>query len=115
MVFFYTGIVLAAVGLVFTLFPSKKVNLIYGYRSYYAEKNDENWHYAQKISGRMFLLMGLLMTGIGYWLKATGHTNFFLIEMLLLVFPIIPIFYVTEKKVRAFDKARGEDDEYFND
>ena len=36
-------------------------------------------------------LMGLLMALIGYYLKTSGHTNYFLIEMLLLVFSIMPI------------------------
>lgn len=40
---------------------------------------------------KLVFLMGLLMALIGYYLKTSGHTNYFLIEMLLLVFPIMPI------------------------
>ena len=40
---------------------------------------------------KLVFLMGLLMALIGYYLKTSGHTNYFLIEMLLLVFSIMPI------------------------
>jgi hypothetical protein len=36
--------------------------------------------------------------------------------MLLLVFPIMPIFIMTEKKLQRYDlKTGGNDNEYFND
>ncbi len=104
MIFLFVGCFLAVIGISFSLFPSKKTNLLYGYRSVLAEKSEEHWIYAQKISGRMFLLTGLLMGLIGVVLKYFGWTNFFLIEMFLLVFPIMPIFLITEKKLREFDK-----------
>ncbi|HAP8834933.1 TPA: SdpI family protein, partial [Enterococcus faecium] len=74
------------------------------------------WRLAQKTSGNWFFLMGLLMALIGYYLKTSGHTNYFLIEMLLLVFPIMPIFIMTEKKLQKYDlETGGNDNEYFND
>lgn len=108
MIFLYIGILLLIIGLLFRLFPAKRINRLYGYHSFYAEKSSAHWQYAQKISGTMFLLMGCLMTGIGWFLKATDHTNFFLLEMLLLVFPIIPIFTVTESKLKQFDQQSEE-------
>ncbi|BDP81046.1 hypothetical protein EfmAA290_17220 [Enterococcus faecium] len=58
----------------------------------------------------------ILMALIGYYLKTSGHTNYFLIEMLLLVFPIMPIFIMTEKKLQKYDlETGGNDNEYFND
>ncbi len=40
------------------------------------------------------------MALIGYLLKLTGQTNYFIIEMLVLVFPIMPIFILTEKNYK---------------
>ncbi len=80
------------------------------------QKTDAHWRLAQKTSGNWFFLMGLLMALIGYYLKTSGHTNYFLIEMLLLVFPIMPIFIMTEKKLQKYDlETGGNDNEYFND
>ena len=46
------------IGFVFLILPSKKINFIYGYRSYLAKQNERNWQYAQKICTRYFLLFG---------------------------------------------------------
>lgn len=55
-----------------------------------AAKTDAHWRLAQKTSGNWFL-MGLLMALIIYYLKTSQTYELFLIEMLLLVFPIMPI------------------------
>ena len=47
------------------------------------------------------------MALIGYLLKLTGQTNYFIIEMLVLVFPIMPIFILTEKKLQERDDIIG--------
>lgn len=116
MIFFVVGIILVIIGAAFTLFPSKKINALYGYRSVKAEETTELWQYAQRVSGRYFLLFGALMAAIGWVLRVTGNTNFFLIEMMLLVFPIMPIFLLTEQQLRKYEQTYGsDDDEHFDD
>lgn len=108
MIFYYVGLFILAVGVVFRLFPSKHVNRIYGYRSPQAEKSLDLWRYAQKVSGNMAILMGSLMFLFGSFLKWNGWTNFFLIELMVLVFPIIPIFVVTEEKLKKYEDKSSE-------
>lgn len=116
MVFLTIGIVLSIIGSLFIIVPSKGNFPFYGYHSPRAAHSDEHWRLAQKTSGKYFLLFGLLMTFIGYLLKLTGHTNYFMIELLILVFPIMPIFILTEKKLQNLDdKVGGSNNEYFND
>ncbi|KAF1299998.1 MULTISPECIES: SdpI family protein [Enterococcus] len=116
MIFLVIGIFLLVIGGLFRIFPAKYDSLLYGYRSYYARMNQTNWQFAQKISGRHFLLFGGLMTAIGLLLKMTGYTNFFIIEMLLIPIPIVLAFGLTEDKLREFDKNnRGEENEYLDD
>ncbi|MBO0460856.1 MULTISPECIES: SdpI family protein [Enterococcus] len=116
MIFLTVGAFLTLIGLLFLILPSKGNLPLYGYHSERAAKSDAHWQIAQRTSGKYFFLFGLLMTLIGYWLKATGHTNFFIIEMLVLVFPIMPIFILTEKKLQTYDLENGGDEhEHFND
>lgn len=84
------------------------MNRLYGYRSFLAEKNDDMWCYAQKISGNMSLLMGSIGIGIGLVLKMMHWINYFMIELLLIAFLIIPIFIVTEKKLEQFEQHQEE-------
>lgn len=116
MIFLFIGSIVFLIGLVFLLLPSKKPNLIYGYRSYQAEKSLESWRYAQKISARYFLLFGGGTALIGGGLKISGHTNFFILEMLLIVLPVILPFALTEEKLKVFNQQIGvAEDEYFDD
>ncbi|OJG78123.1 hypothetical protein RV14_GL001224 [Enterococcus ratti] len=103
-------------GSLFILVPSKGNLPFYGYHSPRAAHSKRHWRLAQKTSGKYFLIFGLLMTLIGYLLKQTGLTNYFIIEMLMLIFPIMPIFILTEKKLQHLDdEMGGNKDEYFND
>lgn len=116
MIFLYLGSILLVIGGAFFIFPAKSDNLVYGYRTPLSKESEENWNYAQKISSRFLLLFGVVMTIIGFLLKSTGNTNFFIIEMLAVPWFIAPMFGLIETKLKQFDKERrGENDEYFND
>ncbi|MFV0557999.1 MAG: SdpI family protein [Enterococcus sp.] len=116
MVFLYVGCILLFFGVLFKIFPSRKVNPYYGYRSYVAKKNQKNWQYAQKISANFCLLLGGLTAGIGYTLKMTEHLNFFIIEMLLIPIPVILVFALTEEMLKRYEQTnRGESNERIND
>lgn len=116
MIFLVIGSIFFLIGLTFFLFPSKKMNLIYGYRSYLAKQNERNWRQAQKLSARFLLLFGGIMALIGFVLKWQEWTNFFLIEMIAIPWFIVPIFGLIEENLQRFDKEhRGEENEYIND
>jgi uncharacterized membrane protein len=116
MIFLVIGAIFFLIGVVFLILPSKKINFIYGYRSYLAKQNERNWRYAQKISRRYFLLFGGVMTLIGVLLKWQGWTNYFLLEMIVIPWFIVPIFGLIEENLKKFDdKHRSETNEYLND
>ncbi|MET1140768.1 SdpI family protein [Enterococcus hirae] len=116
MIFLVVGVFLTILGCLFLFIPSKGNLPFYGYHSPRATKSDVHWRLAQKTSGKYFFIFGLLMALIGYLLKLTGQTNYFIIEMLVLVFPIMPIFILTEKKLQELDDSiGGNKNEYFND
>ena len=107
MIFLVVGVFLTILGCLFLFIPSKGNLTFYGYHSPRATKSDVHWRLAQKTSGKYFFIFGLLMALIGYLLKLTGQTNYFIIEMLVLVFPIMPIFILTEKKLQELDDSIG--------
>jgi uncharacterized membrane protein len=116
MIFLVIGIFFCLIGALHRLLPSKGNLPFYGYHSPLAGKSDAHWFLAQKTSGTYFLLAGLFMTIIGYLLTSSGNTNYFLVEILLLIFPILPVFLLTEKKLQKYDREHGGDtNEYTND
>lgn len=116
MVFYVVGLIFVAIGLINKLFPAKKHQRLHGYHSPAAETSQESFQVAQKLFSNYSLLFGLLMTGIGWGLKSTGNTNYFIVEMLVLVFPIMPIFILTEKKLAKYqEEMRRENNEHSDD
>ena len=47
------------VGVVFWMYPPKKINHVYGYRTVRSCKNQRNWDFAQRHGARMMLLTGI--------------------------------------------------------
>ena len=53
------GLVCVAASLITTLWPPKKPNWIYGYRTKRSMKDQTHWEFAQRYSSKMMLLFGL--------------------------------------------------------
>jgi len=59
-----TGIIVI-VAIIFMLFPPKKINSLYGYRTPHSMKNQQTWEEANKYSAKLLLLTGLISTLLG--------------------------------------------------
>lgn len=99
---FVTGALFVIVALITLLFPPKKINYLYGYRTIASMKNQQTWDFAQRYSG-------LKMIQIGFILIAFSLLNIFmqLNEGLQLAFGFTSIilvlayfFLTTEKAIR---------------
>jgi uncharacterized membrane protein len=87
------GIIFMIAGWVMYLFPPKKINALYGYRTSNSMKSIERWHFAQRYSAlkmmqsSVFLLLssflGLLITIKGQFLLVPG-----------ILFPLLAVFYI---------------------
>ncbi|EQB87667.1 putative membrane protein [Clostridium punense] len=63
------GLIILLVGAVFKLFPPKKINHIYGHRTYLAMKNQDTWEVAQGISATTLIIVGIIYIIIGLMAK----------------------------------------------
>lgn len=60
------GAIFAVVGgLIFKVFPPKKINHVYGYRSRFAMKAQSIWDEGQKYCANGFLLTGIILSVLG--------------------------------------------------
>lgn len=121
MIYYSVGWIMTIIGILYVVLPSKKRHFKYGYRTSRARLSDATYRYAQKYAAKVFLIIGLITLAIGYILKLSGLTNFFIIELVTIFIPIMIAFYQIEKKLQIFndqldDNEKGEDDdETFND
>lgn len=71
------GLFVLIIGIVFKLLPPKKINHIYGHRTYLAMKNQDTWEVAQRISATTLIVVGIIYVLIGLMSKYvfTGITE----------------------------------------
>ncbi|TBX71214.1 SdpI family protein [Flavobacterium silvisoli] len=56
---FLIGVVLTITAILTKLFPPKKINYLYGYRTAASMKNQQTWDFAQKYSTKIMVSLGL--------------------------------------------------------
>jgi len=58
--YYISTLILTVIGLVFWMYPPKKINEFYGYRTTRSRKSQEAWDFAQKYSAKMMTVLGLV-------------------------------------------------------
>lgn len=87
------GIIFMIAAIMMYVFPPKKINFLYGYRTSSSMKSEERWHFAQRYStlkmahGSVFLL---LSSFLGLLVKIEGK----LLMVPGIVFPLLVVFYI---------------------
>ena len=70
----FLGLITAVAAGIFMLFPPRKPNAFYGYRSRRSRKTEETWRFAQKYSARSLAAAGLICLLFGF---AQEHLQIF--------------------------------------
>ncbi|OIK19667.1 SdpI family protein [Bacillus amyloliquefaciens] len=60
------GLLMAAAGILVTLFPPKSINSLYGYRTKRSMADESKWREGNRFSALLMILFGLLMAGSGF-------------------------------------------------
>lgn len=96
------GIFLLA-GMIMYLFPPKKINSLYGYRTSSSMASDERWQFAQKFSAIRMIIGGVfcvVLSAAGLLFPILYEAQFPVgISIILLV--VFYVLYATEKALKA--------------
>ena len=57
--YYISTLILTVVGVVFWIYPPKKINGLYGYRTTRSRKSQETWDFAQRYSAKLMTIFGL--------------------------------------------------------
>jgi len=92
---FMIGPLLLLLSIVFKLFPPKKINYLYGYRTKRSMKNQETWDEANKHSINLMIPIGIITTllqGIFYFTLgpkyAVAIATAIMVVLLLITIPL---------------------------
>lgn len=115
---------MTVIGLIYLIFPSKRRENKYGYRTQRARYTDSSFIYAQKVAGKTLFSIGIITLLVGFLIKKSGMTQFFILEILLIGVPIIGVFYQIERRLELFNdeydreigkNEKGDTHEVIND
>jgi len=96
------GGIFTIVGIIMYLFPPRKINFLYGYRTSNSMKSKERWDFAQRYSALLMIKIGLAMcvlSSLGLFITISEDFDFYL-AMLLLLISIVLLFLKTEKAIK---------------
>ena len=57
--YYISTLIFTVVGVVFWMYPPKKINEFYGYRTTRSRKSQEAWDFAQRYSAKLMTIFGL--------------------------------------------------------
>ena len=103
-------LILTVVGVVFWMYPPKKINEFYGYRTTRSRKSQEAWDFAQRYSAKLMTIFGLaalVVAAVAHWLRncLCLNSNFLMlydicITLLLPIIVVLPPIVLTELELR---------------
>jgi uncharacterized membrane protein len=98
-------LLLSVIALVFKVFPPKKINYLYGYRTSSSMKNIENWHVANQYASTIMLISMLSLLLVSYVLDVLAIDGKYLL-LSLLILSIALMIFLTEKKIKRFEATK---------
>jgi polyferredoxin len=100
---FLIGSIFTIVGMITYIFPPKKINSLYGYRTNSSMKTQERWDFAQAYSTKLMILLGVtlaVLSCLGLFVSISETVDY-LSGMGLLIAGIVLLFYKTEKAIKT--------------
>lgn len=99
------GMIFILAGLIQMIFPPKKINSLYGYRTPRSMKDIEVWNFAQKLSSKILILIGFVLTLFGMIALIFGLQEVLINSIgivLMILFAIILFFYMESAIKKKF-------------
>lgn len=98
-----TGGIFIIASIVMIVFPPRKINHLYGYRTPASMKSDDRWHFAQKFSASAMFQSGLgliVISLLGAFAPFSEMTNM-TSGMVVFIIAIVIMIYRTEKALKS--------------
>ena len=99
------GIIFILAGAIMYVFPPKKINGLYGYRTASSMQNQQKWDFAQTYSAKIMMLTGLIFTLISpsKGLFKTNETTDVVLGMGVMIIGTVIMILIVEKALRKVD------------
>ncbi|NHM06137.1 SdpI family protein [Flavobacterium sp. CYK-4] len=100
---FAVGLIFSLVGMLMWLFPPRKINYLYGYRTRSSMASQQRWDFAQKYSARLMAVNGLLLVlssliKMGFNMSISQQLT---LGVILILAAVIVLIVLTEKAIQT--------------
>ncbi|WP_051285278.1 SdpI family protein [Aequorivita capsosiphonis] len=102
------SLILLGVSFIYFLFPPRKINHLYGYRTPRSMKNNNRWKLANKMAPKMLIALSLFDAVLGYVVADILNYDFLYLFTGLLILEFAILFYLIEKKLGRIDPTETE-------
>ncbi len=103
--FYVILIILNLIALVYFLFPPKKINCIYGYRTSKTLASNSIFEFANKVASKYFLLLSLVSAIINFLFFQFNIINLNILAATTL-FTLVLTIVLTEIKLKSYDSTK---------
>jgi len=96
------GLLFAIAGGIMYVFPPKKINSLYGYRTASSMKNQQKWDFSQTYSAKLLFILGIVLMVVSFFkvvIKTSEETDVILGVALPLI-GVITMIVVVEKALK---------------
>jgi len=96
------GLIFIVMGIFMYLFPPKKINGLYGYRTATSMESQEKWDFAQKYSAKTMAFIGLVLTIISFYRPYLGldDDQDAILGIFVLLMTLIALIVIVEMKLK---------------
>ncbi|MXV50701.1 hypothetical protein GS399_06920 [Pedobacter sp. HMF7647] len=108
MITLLVGMIFIATGILLKSFPPKKINSLYGYRTFRSMKNQATWDFANRYSAKLLIVFGAILCLIGLISSQVFKSSGFgiIIGFALVILAAVSLIVITEKRLnKVFDST----------
>lgn len=100
-----TGVIFILIGLIMYIFPPKKINGLYGYRTSSSMESQEKWDFAQKYGAKIMGLMGLVLIASSFYRSSLSLSNdqHAILGLAILIASAVSLIVIVEKALRKIE------------
>lgn len=99
---FGTGIIFMIMGIIMNIFPPKKINSLYGYRTASSMESQTKWDFAQKYSAKIMAIIGIILMVISFYRPYLGldEDQDAILGIFFLLMTMIALVTIVERKLK---------------
>lgn len=100
---FFMGSVLCLTAVVMLVFPPKRINSFYGYRTPTSQSSPERWKFAQTYAARLMFFVGLVCVAVSMYTQFFDVSESFesTAGYIIMAVAIIFLFFKTESAIKS--------------